>query len=54
MSEAAGRALPDEVVEKTKHHILDTFAAMISGTELAPGRVGILFARAHAGRRSQR
>jgi len=37
------------VVEKTKHHILDTFAAMISGAELAPGRVGILFARAHSG-----
>src|SRR5712691_4805726 len=49
MSEAASRALPDEVVEKTKHHILDTFAAMISGAELAPGRVGILFARAHSG-----
>jgi 2-methylcitrate dehydratase PrpD len=49
MSEAAGRSLPDEVVEKTKHHILDTFAAMVSGSELAPGRVGILFARAHAG-----
>jgi 2-methylcitrate dehydratase PrpD len=49
MSEAAGRALPEEVVEKTKHHILDTFAAMISGSELGPGRIGIKFARAHAG-----
>jgi 2-methylcitrate dehydratase PrpD len=49
MSEAAGRALPEEAVEKTKHHILDTFAAMISGSELGPGRIGIKFARAHAG-----
>ena len=49
MSEAASRKLPDDIVEKTKHHILDTFAAMISGTELAPGRVAVRFARAHAG-----
>jgi hypothetical protein len=29
MSSAAGHALPAEVVEKTKHLILDTLAAMI-------------------------
>jgi 2-methylcitrate dehydratase PrpD len=49
MSEAPGRALPEEVVEKTKHHILDTFAAMISGSGLPPGRVAIKFAHAHTG-----
>jgi 2-methylcitrate dehydratase PrpD len=49
MSEAAGRALPEEALEKTRHHILDTLAAMVSGSELPPGRVGIQFARAHAG-----
>jgi len=49
MSEAAGRALPDNVVEAAKHHILDTFAAMISGADLPPGRVALKFARAHAG-----
>jgi 2-methylcitrate dehydratase PrpD len=49
MSEAASHALPDEVVEKTKHHILDTFAAMISGADLPPGRVALQFARAHIG-----
>jgi 2-methylcitrate dehydratase PrpD len=49
MSEAPGRALPDEVVEKTKHHILDTFAAMLSGSGLPPGRVAIKFAHAHTG-----
>jgi 2-methylcitrate dehydratase PrpD len=49
MSEAAGRKLPDEVVEKTKHLILDTLAAMISGSELPPGRFAIQFARAQGG-----
>jgi 2-methylcitrate dehydratase PrpD len=50
MSEASGRALPDEVVEKAKHHILDTFAAMISGSELPPGSAAIQFARAYGGK----
>ncbi len=45
MSEAGGRALPDEVVEKAKHHILDTFAAMISGSDLPPARVALAYAR---------
>jgi 2-methylcitrate dehydratase PrpD len=49
MSEARERALPAEVIEKVKHHILDTFAAMISGSELAPGRSAIQFARAYGG-----
>ena len=49
MSEAGSRKLPDEILEKTKHHILDTFGAIISGSELGPGRVAIKFARAHAG-----
>src|SRR5580658_5634954 len=49
MSEAWNRALPDEVIEKAKHHILDTFAAMISGSELPPGRAAVRFARAYGG-----
>ena len=49
MSQAGGRALPDAVAEKTKHHVLDTLAAIVSGSELPPGRVAIRFARAHAG-----
>jgi 2-methylcitrate dehydratase PrpD len=49
MSEAASHALPDDVIEKTKHHVLDTFAAMISGADLPPGLVALQFARAHAG-----
>ena len=52
MAEAAGRALPDEVVEKTKHHILDTLAAMVSGAELPPGKVALAMAKAHAGEKT--
>src|ERR1022692_4598984 len=49
MSEAGGRALPKDVTERTKYAILDTFAAMISGSELPPGRFAIQFARAYKG-----
>jgi 2-methylcitrate dehydratase PrpD len=48
MSEAASQPLPEEALEKTKQHILDTFAAMVSGAELAPGRFAIKFAREHS------
>src|SRR6266446_6155693 len=51
MAAAAGRGLPEPVVEKTKHIILDTLAAMISGSELPPGRFAINFARAYKGDR---
>ncbi len=47
MSEARSRALSAEAIEKSKQHILDTLAAMISGSELAPGKFAIRFARAH-------
>jgi 2-methylcitrate dehydratase PrpD len=50
MSEARERALPDDVVEKAKHHILDTMAAMISGSEIRPGRAAIEFVRAYGGK----
>jgi 2-methylcitrate dehydratase PrpD len=43
MTQAGERALPDEVVEKAKHHIVDTLAAMISGSGLAPGRAAMKF-----------
>ena len=49
MSEARNRALPDKVVAETKHHVLDTVAAMVSGSELPPGRQAIQFARAYGG-----
>ena len=45
MAGAGERALPEEVVEKAKEHILDTFAAMISGSELPPAQAALKFAR---------
>ena len=48
MTEAGTAPLPSEALEKTKQHILDTFAAMVSGADLAPGRFAINFARAHS------
>jgi 2-methylcitrate dehydratase PrpD len=51
MSEAGSRALPPEVVEKAKQHILDTISAMISGADLPPGKVGLKFARSYGGPR---
>ena len=50
MSEAAKRPLPDDVAEKTKHHILDTLAAMISGSNLLAGQRALQFARAYGGK----
>jgi 2-methylcitrate dehydratase PrpD len=49
MSEARDRALPDDVVEKTKQHVLDTIAAMVSGSTLPPGRVVLRFAVSYVG-----
>jgi 2-methylcitrate dehydratase PrpD len=44
VAEAIGRSLPEEVAEKARHHILDTLAAMISGTHLHPGKMAISYA----------
>ena len=49
MAEARNRALPENVVHETEHHILDTIAAMVSGSELLPGRMAIDFARSYGG-----
>jgi 2-methylcitrate dehydratase PrpD len=49
MAAAATRSLPDEAIEHAKHHILDTFAAMISGSVLPPGTAALRFARAQGG-----
>jgi 2-methylcitrate dehydratase PrpD len=56
MREASGyiagalkKALPEAVVEKTKHHVLDTIAAMVSGSRLLPGRKAIAYAKSLGG-----
>jgi 2-methylcitrate dehydratase PrpD len=49
MSDAGDRELPEDVVQKAKQMILDTIAAMISGSQLPPGRFAIQFARSYGG-----
>jgi len=49
MSDARRRALPDEVLQTIKQHILDTVAAMVSGSQLLVGRQAIQFAREYSG-----
>jgi 2-methylcitrate dehydratase PrpD len=49
MAAAPDRALPAMAADKAKNHILDTFAAMISGAGLLPGQAAIKFARAYGG-----
>ena len=49
MADARNHALPDNVVQEAKHHILDTIAAMVSGADLPPGRMAIQFARSYGG-----
>ena len=49
IAQASGRTLPEAVLEKTKHHVLDTIAAMVSGSRLLPGRKGISFVKSLGG-----
>src|SRR6185503_5263964 len=46
---ALKRPMPKEVVEKTKHHVLDTIAAMVSGSRLLPGRKAIGYVKTLGG-----
>ena len=46
---ALKRPLPPGVVEKSKHHILDTLAAMVSGSRLAPGMKAITYVKTLGG-----
>ena len=42
---ALKKSLPDAVEEKTRHHVLDTLAAMVSGSRLLPGKKAIAYAK---------
>jgi 2-methylcitrate dehydratase PrpD len=50
ISQARAQALPPDVVEKTKWALLDTFAAIVSGSQLPAGRAAIRFARENGGK----
>lgn len=47
---AARKALPREVVERAKIHLVDTFAAMISGSRLPPGKTATAYVRTLGGK----
>jgi 2-methylcitrate dehydratase PrpD len=49
ITQAPRKPLPEKVLEKTKHHVLDTIAAMVSGSRLLPGRKGISFVKSLGG-----
>jgi 2-methylcitrate dehydratase PrpD len=49
MSAARTHALPEDVVEQAKFHLLDTIAAMISGSELPPGQAAQRYVRENGG-----
>src|SRR5688500_3145197 len=50
IASAARMPLPREVVERAKIHLLDTFAAMISGSRLAPGQTAMAYVRRLGGK----
>jgi 2-methylcitrate dehydratase PrpD len=49
IAKAGRKALPKPVLEKTKHHVLDTIAAMVSGSRLLPGRKAISYVKTLGG-----
>jgi 2-methylcitrate dehydratase PrpD len=49
MAEATRAPLPPHVAEKTKYHMIDTLAAMVSGTKLTAGRLAVSFAQGEGG-----
>ncbi len=49
MAEARDRTLPPLVMRETKHRILDTLGAIVSGAHLKPGEMAIKFVRAQGG-----
>ena len=51
IASARRRALPARVTAKTKHHVLDTLAAMASGAKLLPGRMAVSYVKTLGGTR---
>ena len=49
MVEARDRRLAPEVAREARHRILDTLAAMVSGSHLKPGEMAIRYARSQGG-----
>lgn len=52
MRAAAEHDLPADAAEQAKHHLLDTLAAMISGSQLLPGQAALRYIGSYAGKGS--
>ncbi|MGQ0751529.1 MAG: MmgE/PrpD family protein [Betaproteobacteria bacterium] len=50
IAQAVRRPLPKDVTERAKHHLLDTLAAMVSGSPLLPGQRAIEYVRSQGGK----
>ena len=53
MGSAMSRALTSEALEQTKLHVIDTFAAIVSGSELLPGQAAMRYIKLHGSKGSQ-
>src|SRR3954471_6455059 len=49
ISKARKAPLPKPIIEKTKHHVLDTIAAMVSDSKLLPGEMAISYIKTQGG-----
>lgn len=49
IAQALQKPLPDAITEKTKHHLADTLAAMVSGSHLPPGQKAIHYVTSQGG-----
>lgn len=49
MGNAATRPIPEDATVRTKQHLLDTIASMISGAGLPPGRMALKFIESYRG-----
>ena len=50
ISKAVERDIPKKVTERAKLHLVDTFAAMISGSRLEPGKMAIAYIKNMGGK----
>jgi 2-methylcitrate dehydratase PrpD len=50
IASAPRKALPSAALEATRHHVLDTLAAMVSGAKLLPGKMALTYAKTLGGK----
>ena len=50
IASAIKKPLPPQIVERAKVHLVDTYAAMISGSRLVPGKRAVAYVKAQGGK----